>query len=186
MPNWCENQLTVLGSVFELDQFIKEVAEETEEGKTALSFGKIVPMPEELKDMHIGGMTIDGKQVTAWREVKGENGKMQFIPVDEDAMRKKHGYCNWYQWSLANWGTKWGVFDVREPEMLSSTRAVYRFDTAWSPPVPLVEAAARKYPSLTFDLRFWEGGCAFKGRLKVKGDEVIEDWTGHYNGSRGG
>jgi hypothetical protein len=35
-------------------------------------------------------------------------------------------------------------------------------------------------------LRFWEGGCGFRGILKVVKGHVAEEKVGDYNGSRGG
>src|SRR6056297_741235 len=51
--------------------------------------------------------------------------------------RKEHGENNWYDWSVAHWGTKWdtdaqNVFYDGETLTLS-------FDTAWSPPIELYE-----------------------------------------------
>lgn len=44
-------------------------------------------------------------------------------------------YFNWYDWNIANWGTKWGSYDVVQ---VSST--VLQFETAWSAPHPVIEA----------------------------------------------
>lgn len=52
-----------------------------------------------------------------------------------------HGHISWYSWSIANWGTKWNAYDV---EILEHTQEqlVFRFDTAWSPPMPIFDALA--------------------------------------------
>ena len=44
---------------------------------------------------------------------------------------------NWYDWSIDNWGTKWNASteDVDEDD----DRIYIRFNTAWSPPIPIIK-----------------------------------------------
>lgn len=67
-------------------------------------------------------------------------------PVDED---------DWYNWNIANWGTKW---DAVRSEIIKDEGGVltYKFDTAWSPPVPVVKLLSLKYPSTPIKLVFEE------------------------------
>jgi hypothetical protein len=37
------------------------------------------------------------------------------------------------------------------------------FLTAWSPPVPVIKAMSALYPSLVFNLTYFEGGMCFAG-----------------------
>lgn len=53
---------------------------------------------------------------------------------------RAHGTSSWYDWSCQHWGTKWNAYDVSEEE------GAVRFDTAWSPPIPMLEALAAKFP----------------------------------------
>ena len=75
---------------------------------------------------------------------------------------------NWYDWNVRNWGTKWDVASTDE-EIYSETSLidegiddnqkyflVYRFDTAWSPPIPVIEKLSKQYPSLKINLDFEE------------------------------
>ena len=39
----------------------------------------------------------------------------------------RYRFDNWYDWSLHNWGTKWGCYDNNLEEN------TYSFTTAWSP-----------------------------------------------------
>lgn len=75
--------------------------------------------------------------------------------------QQKYGHQDWYGWSVANWGTKWngGQADVVR---LDSNLYVH-FDTAWSPPVPIIEALAEQYPACSFELSYCELGCWFAG-----------------------
>jgi len=50
----------------------------------------------------------------------------------------------WYDWSCENWGTKWNAcyaeYSTKDQEH------VIWFDTAWDPPVPVLEALAKRFP----------------------------------------
>lgn len=51
---------------------------------------------------------------------------------------KRHGYPTWYEWSYANWGTKWNaIIDVQ-----CSNGNSYCFQTAWSCPTPVFNKLA--------------------------------------------
>jgi hypothetical protein len=49
------------------------------------------------------------------------------------------------------------------------------FWTAWSPPIPFVVEASRRFPNLSFALKYYEGGNAFAGELLVDNGEVVQD-----------
>lgn len=53
---------------------------------------------------------------------------------------QRYGYKDWYDWSIANWGTKWNA---------SSTHIFdkgIQFDTAWSCPVSILEELSKHIP----------------------------------------
>jgi len=166
MPNWCMNTVRVSGPKKELKKFIETV--ETPESK--FDFNGIVPMPEALKGITKGSCTIDGKQVNNWRVVDGKS-----IPVSDEELAsfvEKYGARDWYDWSCENWGTKWNLDDEVTVNQFSDTEIEYTFDTAWSPPLPVIEQAAEQFPKLTFAINYEEpgndvaGGATFiKGRL---------------------
>lgn len=103
------------------------------------------------------------------------------------------GMEGWYTWRTAYWGTKWDA-SFGEPfmalgaddadvdvttsalgETLTPTVAVYKFDTAWAPPVPFVESASELYPELEFVLRYGEPGNGIAGSVRVVGGVIVED-----------
>src|SRR5690606_21345130 len=51
------------------------------------------------------------------------------------------GHTDWYEWRLENWGTKWNAYS-QSLERESDLSATLRFDTAWSPPQPILEKLA--------------------------------------------
>lgn len=83
--------------------------EEFTNEKQEFTFEKIIPMPE---DIYRGGLGAEE--------------------------RKKYGSKNWYDWSIANWGTKWDA----NSNSVEATKV--EFDTAWSCPLPvLIELGKR-------------------------------------------
>lgn len=49
-----------------------------------------------------------------------------------------YGYDTWYDWSCANWGTKWNAYDT----YLDESTNIMEFDTAWSCPLPVLDKLA--------------------------------------------
>lgn len=45
---------------------------------------------------------------------------------------------NWYAWSIKNWGTKW---NASKGEVIEKEKVIV-FNTAWTPPHPVIEALA--------------------------------------------
>ena len=103
-------------------------------------------------------------------------------------------YEGWYSWRLENWGTKWdasfdGPFmalmthddadlDVSvetQGATVTPTVAVYKFDTAWGPPVPFVGGASERFKELEFVLRFGEPGNGFAGEVKYVAGVCMHD-----------
>ena len=56
--------------------------------------------------------------------------------------KEKYGFDNWYDWRVANWGTKWNACDSAYDE---ETEMV-KFDTAWSIPYQIISKIAQDNP----------------------------------------
>ena len=52
---------------------------------------------------------------------------------------EKYGCPTWYEWCIANWGTKWCGFDVRFNTVADVVNPELVFTTAWNPPIPIYE-----------------------------------------------
>jgi hypothetical protein len=176
MPNWCENDLTITGPEKDVYAFFDEAHGKEEDGEPLLlDFNKFVPQP--------GTITRDLIQHPLFSNRAADR------PDDE----------LWYYWRLQHWGTKWqpDSFQVDCMEMSegrlvaiptwnSEAKVMVTFDTAWSPPLPVVLAMSKKFPTLEFELRYFEGGCCFNGLFVCEGGEVKVDKVGDYFGNRGG
>jgi hypothetical protein len=122
-------------------------------------------------------------------------------PEAEEAGRRslqaeqETGCRDWYEWragkmtdgfTAGHWGTKWNACYFGPLEDATDTRADIAFCTAWSPPAPVIMELSRQFPKLTFTLKYWEGGCGFRGMLRVKAGRVSGAATYDYSGPRGG
>jgi hypothetical protein len=94
-----------------------------------------------------------------------------------------------YDWCIKNWGTKWGLYAVEldeddaDPEQ---ERLLYHFQSAWSPPIPVIEAMSKRFPSLTFALDYFEGLGGFMGSCEYEHGQEVTAGSAPYHGNRGG
>lgn len=131
-----------------------------------LDFDRIVPMPE-----HQDGVFF----------VNGGLGQKE---------KEEYGKNNWYDWSVENWGTKWNTLpdEVKFDDFGDTLE--FSFDTAWSPPLPIIDALMSRFPNLHFTLAYFEFGCMFGGEYGTDGEirfseeqmmvKDIQDWTDYY------
>ena len=122
--------------------------------------------------------------------VRGEEGVFDFqrvIPIPDEV---NDGSAAVVEWAYENWGTKWNVIRPDISELLDIARgrrkATIRFDTAWSPPLPVVRKLISDYPLLVFNLKYWEGGSGFCGVLKGRRGREVGHKLKEYRGTRGG
>jgi hypothetical protein len=64
--------------------------------------------------------------------------------------------------------------------------AFLEFDTAWSPPFPVIEKLASMFPDHDFQLAYFEGGMGFCGQARWSGGHEQFHHQDVYSGPRGG
>jgi len=66
------------------------------------------------------------------------------------------------QFHLDEWGCKW---DIDEPEVAHENEKEIQFDfnTAWSPPMNIINQLEERYPDASFSIMFLEPGEGFAG-----------------------
>ena len=155
MPNWCNNNLTL-----EHDDpaMIKRAYDALERGEFLNEF---IPVPESLKI--VAGFVGDPDE-----QAKLEAATKRNVEV--------HGYGNWYDYCVGEWGTKWdvgeqGASDIRPDGLMLHTS----FDSAWSPPVNAYE----KLVELGFRVNamYYEPGMCYAGHWD-NGDDNYFDLGG--------
>jgi hypothetical protein len=167
MPNWCHNTLEVSGSNDDIVPFVNRARRSPDERDQPLFFSNFIPEPEY------------------------------------DESQNNAALPDWWSWRIVNWGTKWepnfeapfmalGSADsdpgMEKNKLLLRERAdgemfvTYEFDTAWSPPIPVVRAASEQHPNLHFRLTFGEPGGGYGGELVVAGGVIIHEEEGEASG----
>ena len=187
MPNHVENDLVIRGDPETLRAFVAfaegpagTAAKEKE--TVLLSAHRFIPYPEEYASDRME-CTKCGHQFT----VTPGDGSI-FPKCPECQGYAKDGYNRGgYEWCIEHWGTKWGLYDVEATcADFEYDRIGYTFRTAWSPPIPVIQAMSKQYPSLTFALDYFEGGMGFMGSCEYENGQEVQSGTAPYHGDRGG
>lgn len=153
MPNWVNNDITIKGNPRTIQRFVKALRTTDKDGEVnEFDFNAVLPCPEKLKD-------------NDWQNNKEVS----------EANVKEYGYSGWYDWNVANWGTKWNSVEARGSNSLTEKHTYeYTFDTAWSPVGDKVmRLLSSRFPSLTIIHEFHEEAgmypserCTWKGGVK--------------------
>lgn len=192
MPNWCSCDLEIMGPVATIQKIrdlcpVNSPDDQSEPGTIPIC--NLFPTPSELNDICTGSVTLpDGTRLTSWRDTP--DGP---VAVDTDALQTKYGASNWYNWNIANYGTKWpfSLYEgpVDDPAFFPDPDQGYisgTFDSAWSPPLAFFKKISSLYPDLIISIRYFERGVGFQGLAQFKAGESILDYCSDYRGSRGG
>lgn len=166
MPNHTTNHLTVTGP----KDSIKAMIEAAKGEEDALCCQAIIPMPEDLKG------TVKGSGLAHFESIEETHVREQH----EAQLMDEYGFDNWYDWCIANWGTKWGVYrQCNQPMCWSKIEGgIYtEFYSAWSPPFPVIAELARRFSDLTFTLDYSDEGGCYAGQNIYQGDSCDENYT---------
>ena len=166
MPNWAYNYLHVSGQRKEIEELKSKII-----SNDGIDLTVFAPTPAILKDTQSpwaespephpnwANLLANGEITQEWHDHLIENRRKNHeagIKAFEET-----GYHSWYEWSIANWGTKWPPSEAYIIEYADTIEI--RFHTPWSPPVKLIETIASKNPELTFVLSFTEESMAYVG-----------------------
>lgn len=91
----------------------------------------------------------------------------KIIPMDEKLLEGE----DWYGWRVENWGTKWDGYDGR----FNQDHTAFTFNTAWSPPLPIIKKLA-ELTGETFILEYIEEGMFFCGRYTAGQDGDYDEY----------
>lgn len=88
---------------------------------------------------------------------------------------------NWYEWNIANWGTKWGACRAEAEIDVYEGSAIYRFDTAWSFPEPIIRALIKKFKKLEFSINAIEESNSFWTEVEGNNGKIISFEYGEFD-----
>lgn len=90
---------------------------------------------------------------------------------------------DWYNWRVANWGTKWEArIDYETTDQWETGEVFIEFATAWSAPMPIIETVVKKYPKLSFHFTCWEESYEFWAEYQGKAGELLLVYDGEFRG----
>ena len=91
----------------------------------------------------------------------------------------KYGFGDWYEWSIANWGTKWDAYDVFTD--CWDGVIFLEFLTAWNDCESVFKKLSEQYPDLTIILEYADENLGENcGTCEICGGECIEHVPGDY------
>ena len=152
MPNWCSNYISVRGS---RQEAVQKLADAFDAGELCQA---VIPCPEDLN--REGSAAHGGPNAELYEQIRAEN-------------LEKHGYSNWYDFHVARWGTKWDISVQAECDRDEDGLGFNgSFDTAWSPPMGVVEKLIADGYEVT--LYYYESGMGFVGKYEDGNDEYYE------------
>lgn len=163
MPNHCSNTLMrvdglPIGKLF--NKFLKKGKGVDETHKETLDANKIIPIPRGIRK------TMKFSTIEWWQRNVSEDGKQKQEKKIEKLKKEnfdKYGSQDWYDWCVANWGTKWGCYDG------GITEQSLWFASAWSPPIPVIAELSKKI-NASLRLIYIEEGDYFCGEYIANPD----------------
>ncbi len=80
--------------------------------------------------------------------LRTEEGKRLFaLGKQRSENVQKYGYPDWYEWNIANWGTKWNASDT----FVDWDARQIIFRTAWAAPEPVMRTLQKAFPNAEFE-----------------------------------
>jgi hypothetical protein len=126
---------------------------------------EFIPIPKELTD------TVSGNVGSK------ESYEQRLLEERQKLNREFFGYTDWYDFCVAEWGTKWDIgrgdgYDKLTLKDIKNNTIKIGFDSAWSPPT---EAYA-KLCEMGFEISamYYESGCCFCGIWEDGRDECYD------------
>jgi hypothetical protein len=205
MPNHITNVIQMTGTDGCLAAVFTMHVIPNDKGEPFFDFDTVIPMPQSVKESirrwepgstnNVNDCDVEAcaraltelrsrfiterpfwlpAEVTTWGELIKwyEDTKPDVLKYARNALQAaaETGHPGWYGWSIANWGTKWGAYDYKMRDHVT-----FEFQTAWSPPEPILRALSAKHPLVVFKVTSVdEGGWEYEGSFCNGEGEIKE------------
>lgn len=168
MPNWCYNNMTVMGAKREIAKFVSDitVADVQPNGihlsvTVEYDLNKLVPLDPR-------------SQITRTHTRTNDDGEEITTTISVFADKTRDGWDG-YMDADRTWGSKWGAC---RPEIDDTTPAgnmiTVRYESAWCPADGLIQRISALYPNLIFGVTSDEESRAFVCWSVFHNGEVVE------------
>lgn len=194
MPNHVVNRLEIIGHENHIEDLMKSLRSKSDPN-VCFDFNSFLPMPKVLREISSPAQIVSKEQFK--KDMKEYNRKLanpseqdKFLGITHsitqemsDSYVARFGGDDWYNWALANWGTKWGAYDTRlisqEPddEKPQYVRVKIEFQTAWASAGEAIQKLSGQFPNFLFFLTYSDEDCGYNvGKLKFKHGNLIEEY----------
>ena len=147
MPNHCYNRVQLSNNA---DDDSKQFDELVAKFESQTPFAEILPMPDFSMIKNEDG------ELPVLEEHKDADGKVLF--TTSKFPKSKKGDDRWYQFCVANWGTKWEAYDFATMD-IEEDSAEFTFNTAWGPADGIFDKIRENYPDVGISWFYDEPGC---------------------------
>jgi len=198
MPNHVSTILEVRGDKKELEAFVAAI----KTGKQIeyncgvvdeYDFDLLLPPPPEL--LRVGSPT----RIVSEEEYQAALKEYETLPDDSiakaiglpitqamsDDYKSRFSADNWYDWRCANYGTKWGMYEINFGGFVASDTVLFTYDTAWSPATEYYLNIGKKFPTLRFTHYFGDEGGGFLGFETIENGVVVSSTELGWNSDEG-
>ena len=150
MPNHIANRISGSG----LDE-IRKLLKGPED---IVDFNMVIPMPSGLQDATADMSADAARDVFRGVPHKTYHERQKIENYDDKTWAnfirclnniRETGHATWYEWSIANWGTKWNAYSVED------RGDSLRFETAWGMPTEVLTAVLSALQEKEIDF-IWE------------------------------
>jgi len=170
MPNHVTSLMEINGSKQQIEEIKEKIGSivQINGGDSSFlfpDFNKIIKMPEELNissrsDGDTGYCVIKRTNLSRFNDLrfaqdcydrKSIEEKVKCIELGLKYVKNeiKHGHKTWYDWSVANWGTKWNAYDC-----LQVSENEFSFQTAWNAPINIFKKIAVMFSSISITVKY--------------------------------
>jgi hypothetical protein len=175
VPNHCSNKTYITGPSEEIDAIYSIIYTEDDE-KPGLA--NLMPCPEDLVQTPARATFIPETwnqyvESGEWTKEKYQAEIQDLNDLEKKQLEnmEKYGHKDWYGWSLANYGNKWGDYDVHieKVETDDTKEIVVTYTTAWGPfEACFFKKVSKMFPNCLFATKFSESGMDFVGASVAK------------------
>lgn len=146
MPNWINNHWRIEAPPDVIDEIDALLFDYNDDGKRVkMRFQRVIPMPDILRRT-VARFGQGGPWVRDNADDYDDHGRL--ATPEEAAEIKATGFENWYDWATKTWGAKWEIGDAFDIKEDGGGYLTLSFQSAWSPPVGVVEELRRRYEHL--------------------------------------
>lgn len=194
MPNWVFNTLTIQDSNPETVNLIKEQLNRPFERRYLHNWNvqtqQFEPKTVVYNNPVFSFWNIIAPTADIMSEYEGQTPKTKAGLDDIEAWNKEIQEISrvsndWYSWNTRNWGTKWDVA-VSDEDQYPDTELlefmtegedhwlVYRFNTAWAPPLTALIKLSNQYPTAVLTLD-WQEEQGFGGQIELVDGDITSE-----------